>query len=218
MAQVGPDRHPTTVAKNKKSIRKRWKKNTAYRATWNVRTLFQKGKLDNVVMEMNRMKLKILALAEMRWNGNGSFKKDGQTVLYSWNNEHTNGVGLIAYGISDQLALLKISSRYVDMCLLQVYVPTSESSGEELEQFYSHLEEGVKQCKSNELLLVMGDFNAKVASEKAESVIGSHGLGVTNEKGRILQEWCHQNELCIMNTWFQKNDEKLWTWREQTAS
>jgi len=52
----------------------------------------------------------------------------------------------------------------------------------------------------------MGDFNSKVASEKAESVIGSHGLGVINEKGRILQEWCRENELCIMNTWFQKKD------------
>ena len=55
------------------------------------------------------------------------------------------------YGISDRVALLKISSRYVDMCLLQVYAPTSESSDEELEQFYSQLEEGMKQCKSNEL-------------------------------------------------------------------
>ena len=67
----------------------------------------------------------------------------------------TNGVGLIAhrslnstingfYEIYDRVALLKISSRYVDMYLLQVYVPTSESSGEELEQFYSQLKEGVK--------------------------------------------------------------------------
>ena len=44
-------------------------------------------------------------------------------------------------------------------------------------------------------------------------VVGSHGLGVMNERGRILQEWCHENELCILNTWFQKKDEKLWTCR-----
>ena len=51
------------------------------------------------------------------------------------------------------------------MRLLQVYAPTSESSDEELEQFHNQLEEGMKQCKSNELLLVKGDFNAKVGSE-----------------------------------------------------
>ena len=80
VAQVGPDRHPVIVTKNK-SIRKRWKKNTTHTATWNIRTLFQKGNSDNVVMEMNRMKLKILRLAQMQWNGNG-FRKDGHTVLY----------------------------------------------------------------------------------------------------------------------------------------
>ena len=93
------------------------------------------------------------------------------------------------------------------------YAPTSESSDEELEQFYGQLEEGMKQCKSNELLLFTGDFNAKVGWEKAENVIGSHGLGVMIESSRILQEWCHENELCITNTWFQKKDQKLWTWR-----
>ena len=41
----------------------------------------------------------------------------------------------------------------------------------------------------------MGDFNAKVGSEKAEHVIGSHGLEAMNERGHILQEWCHENEL-----------------------
>ena len=62
VAQVGTDRHPATVAKNKESIRKKWKKNTTYIATWNVRTQFQESKLDNVVTEMIRIKLKILGL------------------------------------------------------------------------------------------------------------------------------------------------------------
>ena len=75
------------------------------------------------------------------------------------------------------------------MCVLQVYAPNSASSNEELEEFYSLLEESMKKCKSNELLLVVGDFNAKVGSEKAENVIGSHKLGVLNERSRILQEW-----------------------------
>ena len=75
MERAGPDRHPVTVAKNKKSIRKRWKKNTTYMAMWNARTLLQKGKLDSVDMEMNRLKSKILELAEMLWNGNGLSRK-----------------------------------------------------------------------------------------------------------------------------------------------
>ena len=121
VAQVGFDCHPATVVKNKKSATKRWKKNTTYIATWHVRTLFQKGKLDNVAIEMNRTKLKILKFAEMLWNGNGSFNKDGHTILYSGNNECANGVPFIVQHIlnnsirgfdrvSDRVALLKISS------------------------------------------------------------------------------------------------------------
>ena len=59
----------------------------------------------------------------------------------------------------------------------------------------------------------MRDFNAKVGSEKTEHVIGSHGLRVINERRCIFQEMSHENELCIINTWFLKRDEKLWTWR-----
>ena len=76
----------------------------------------------------------------------------------------------------------------------------------------------MKQCKRTELLLVMGDFNAKVSSEKAEHVIGSHGLGVLIERGRILQEWRHEIELCIIDTWFQKRNERFWTRRRAEAS
>ena len=80
------------------------------------------------------MKLKILGLAEMRWNSSGFCKKDGHTVLYSGNNKHTNGVGFLIhrslnnnikgfYGITDRVALLKISGRYVDMCLCKFMHP-----------------------------------------------------------------------------------------------
>ena len=60
------------------------------------------------------------------------------------------------YRHSDRVALLKISSRDVEICLLQVYAPTSESSDKELEQVYFQMEEGMKQCKSNGILLVLG--------------------------------------------------------------
>ena len=91
--QVGPDRHQPTDSK--KNLRKRWKRRVNRFGTWNVRTLLQKGKLENVMREMQRLKLKVLGLSEMRWNGTGSFMKEGHTVLYSGNDKHSNGVGFI---------------------------------------------------------------------------------------------------------------------------
>ncbi|GFO00536.1 craniofacial development protein 2-like [Plakobranchus ocellatus] len=63
--QVGPGRHPASARKTKTD-------KTSKIATWNVRTLHQKGKLENVVKEMESMKLNFLGLAEVRWKGAGS--------------------------------------------------------------------------------------------------------------------------------------------------
>ncbi|GFN88266.1 endonuclease exonuclease phosphatase domain containing protein [Plakobranchus ocellatus] len=64
-------------------------------ATWNVRTLHQKGKLENVIKEMDRIKLNILGLAEVRWQGAGSMKLGSKTLIYSGRHTHEGGVGIL---------------------------------------------------------------------------------------------------------------------------
>ena len=80
--QVAPDRHQATSCNNKsKTI-----------ATWNVTTLLEKGKLDNVKHEMSRMKVNILGISEDRWKGAGEFESDGYKVIYSGGDKHERGV------------------------------------------------------------------------------------------------------------------------------
>ena len=64
-------------------------------ATWNVRTLYQAGKLDNAIQEMKKMKIDILGIAETRWTESGKIGKDSHTILYSGGQEHRNGVGIL---------------------------------------------------------------------------------------------------------------------------
>ena len=68
-----PGGHPATARKTK----------PVRIGTWNVITLFQKGKLDNKDQEMDRMKLNIHGLAEVRWKGAGSIKVGSKTLIYS---------------------------------------------------------------------------------------------------------------------------------------
>ena len=82
--QVAPDRHPASVVHNRKQLRT---------ATWNVQTMLQKGKLENVKQEMKRMEINILGLAEMRCKGAGEITSDGLKVLYSGGDKHHAGVG-----------------------------------------------------------------------------------------------------------------------------
>ena len=54
-----------------------------------------------------------------------------------------------------------------------------------------------------------GDWNAKVGSQETPGVTGKFGLGVQNEAGQRLIEFCQQNALVIANTFFQKHKRRL---------
>ena len=64
-------------------------------ATWNVRTFYQAGKLDNAIQKMKRMKTDILGIAETRWTESGQMWNDSHTIYYSGGQEHRNGLGIL---------------------------------------------------------------------------------------------------------------------------
>ena len=61
-------------------------------------------------------------------------------------------------------------------------------------------------------LLIIGDWNAKVGSQETLGVTGKFGLGVWNEAGQRLIEFCQENALVIANTLFQQHKKRLYTW------
>ncbi|ESO12300.1 hypothetical protein HELRODRAFT_158785 [Helobdella robusta] len=87
--------------------------------------------------------------------------------------------------------------------VIQVYAPTSESSEEDLEAFHSDLDDALETCKSQKVVIVMGDLNSKVGSEKIHDVVGPHGIGERNVRGEKLIEWRVTSDQVITNTWFE---------------
>ena len=61
-------------------------------------------------------------------------------------------------------------------------------------------------------LFIIGDWNAKVGSQETPGVTGKFGLGMQNEAGQRLIEFCHENALVIANTLFQQHKRRLYTW------
>ena len=193
-------------------------------STWNVRSLHQKGKLENVKLEMGRLKVQILGISETRWTKSGSFRTEDCTMYYSGGDEHERGVGILLnktvansvvgfWSVSDRIALVKLKAKPFNINVIQSYAPTSASTEEELEEFYEELDKCKKECKDHEVNIVMGDFNAKVGRGRNTDIVGSEGLGEMNRRGEKLMEWCEQNDQIIMNTWFTKHPRKLWTWK-----
>ena len=73
------------------------------------------------------------------------------------------------------------------------------------------MEKALKYAKSDDVLCVMGDLNAKVGSEPFEGIVGTYGLGKKTYRGERLIELCQQNNLTIANTLFQHPNHRLYT-------
>ena len=103
-----------------------------------------------------------------------------------------------------------------NITVIQVYAPTSNAEEAEAEWFYEDLQDLLELTKKNwpkkDVLFIIEDWNANVGSQETPGVTGKFGLGVQNEAGQKLIEFCNENTLVIANTLFQQHKRRLYTW------
>ena len=90
-----------------------------------------------------------------------------------------------------------------NITIIQVYVPTSYAEEVEVERFYEDLQDLLELTPPKDVLFIIGDWNAKVGSQETPGMTGKFGLGMQNEAGQRLIEFCQENALVIANTLFQ---------------
>ena len=96
--------------------------------------------------------------------------------------------------------------------VIQVYTPTTNA---DIEWFFENLQdllELTSKKKKKDVLFIIGGWNEKVGSQEIPGVTGKFGLGVQNEGGQRLIEFCQENALVIANTLFQQHNRRLYTW------
>ncbi|GFO16980.1 craniofacial development protein 2-like [Plakobranchus ocellatus] len=207
--QVASSRNPGSACKMKTN-------KTSKIAMWNVHTLHQIGKLENVVKEMERIKLNNLGLAEVRWTGAGSMQLDSKTLIYSGGHIYERSLGILfdvttakSLGswcrISDRVVVAKLVAKQLNLGIIQVYAQTSDSEDVAEEKFYEEIKNAKGYLKSQNIIIVMGDFNAKVGDGRVEDVVGPSGMGTVNERGSGLIEWCQINDFTITNSWYENH-------------
>ena len=97
--------------------------------------------------------------------------------------------------------------------VIQVYAPTTEAEEDEVEWFYEDLQDLLELAHTKkDVLFIIEDRDAKVGSQEIPGVTGKLGLGVQNEAGQRLTEFCQENTLVIANTLFQQHKRRLYTW------
>ena len=96
-----------------------------------------------------------------------------------------------------------------NITVIQVYAPTSNDEEAEVEWFCEDLQDLLELTPKKDILFIIGDWNPKVGSQEIPGVIGKFGLGVQNEAGQRLTEFCQENTLVIANTLFQQHKRRL---------
>ena len=96
--------------------------------------------------------------------------------------------------------------------VIQVYVPNINAEEAEVEWFYEDLQDLLELTPKKDVLCIIGDWNAKVGSQDIPGVTGKFGLGVQNEAGQRLIEFCPKNTLVTANTLFLQHKRKLYRW------
>ena len=99
-----------------------------------------------------------------------------------------------------------------NITVIQAYAPTSKAEEAEVERFYEDLRDRLELIPKKDVLFIIGDWNAKVGTQETPGVTGKFGLGIWNEAGQGLIEFCQENALVIANTLLQQHKRRLYTW------
>ena len=107
------------------------------------------------------------------------------------------------------MILANFQGKPFNITVIQVYAPITNAKEGEVEWLYEDLQELLELTPKKDVLFIIGDWNAKVGSQETPGVRGKFGLGVQNEAGQSLTEFCQENALVIANTLFQQHKRRL---------
>ena len=151
---------------------------------------------------MARVNVDIVGISELKWTGMGEFNSDDLYIYYCGQESlRRNGVAIMVNKRVRNAVLgcnLK-NDRRISVCfqgkpfnitVIQAYAPTSNAEEAEVEWFYEDLQDLLELIHKKDFLFIIGDWNAKIGSEETPGVTGKFGLGIWNEAGQRLIEFC----------------------------
>src|SRR5574337_630408 len=173
--------------------------------TWNVRSMNQ-GKLEVVKQEMARVNVDILGISKLKWTAMGEFNSDDHYIYYcSQESLRRNGVAIMVnkrvqnavLGCNlknDRMISVRFQGKPFSITVIQVYDPTSNTEEAEVEWFYEDLQDLLELTPKKDVLFMIEDWNAKVGSHETPGVTDKFGLGIRNEAGQRLIEFCQEKD------------------------
>ena len=160
------------------------------------------AKLEVVKQEIARVNVDILGISELTWTGMGEFNSDDHYIYYCGQESlRRNGVAIMVNKSvqnavlgcnlkNDRMISVHSQGKPFNITVIQVYAPTSNAEEAEIEWFYEDLQDLLEPTPKKYVLFIIGDWNAKIGNQETLGVTGKFGLGIHNEAGQILIEFC----------------------------
>ena len=143
------------------------------------------------------------------YNGQESLRRNGVAIMV--NKRVRNAV--LGWNLkNDRMISVRFQGKAFNITVIQIYAPTSNAEEAEVKRFYEDLQDLLEVTPKKDVLFITEDWNSKVESQETPGVTGKFGLGIRNEEGQRLIEFCQENALVIANTLFQQHKRRLYTW------
>ncbi|XP_068206279.1 craniofacial development protein 2-like [Palaemon carinicauda] len=192
-------------------------------ATWNVRTLAQTGKLQELTHELEKYTWHVVRLCEVRWKNHGEhLTEEGHVLYYSVEmDKHTNGIGFLVNKniknsvlgcrpVSSRAISIRLRAASFNISIVQAYATDHDDAA-----FYSQLQETIDKVDKKDILIIQGDWNAKVdkdALKDWKEFCGPSCNDMSNERGLRLLEFASYNNAVLANTLGEHKASQRWTW------
>lgn len=188
--------------------------------------MFETSRSAQIAKEMKQYDISILGISEARWTGSGKITCNSETIIYSGKDQdHQSGVAIMMsketsktliewYPVNDRILYARFDSKHIKLSVIQCYSPTNDANDDEKDTFYNQLQSVLHRTPKHDMVIVMGDLNAKVGKDNTgkEACMGAHGIGQLNENGERLLDFCEINGLVVCNTIFAHKDIHKYTW------
>ena len=167
------------------------------------------GKLHMVKQEMARVNINVLGISKLKWTGMGEFNSNNHYIYYCGQDSlRRNGVDITVnkrvqnavLGCNlknDRMISVHFQGKPFNITVIQVFAPTNNAEEAEVDKLYKHLQDLLDITPKKDILFIIGDWNAKVGCQEIPGVTDEFGLGIQNEAGQRLMEFCQENTLII---------------------
>nr|GEU96952.1 hypothetical protein [Tanacetum cinerariifolium] len=192
--------------------------------SWNVGSLTRK--LLELCDTLRRHKVDIACFQETKWKGSRAREGNGYKLWYSGSSNARNGVGIILAGRlkdnvvrvtrrSDRIMAILVVIEGETANVISAYAPQVGLSDAEKKRFWDALDELVRECPTDQRLIIGGDLNGHIgaAADGYTGVHGGFGFGDRNEEGCTILEFATAHELVVANSFFKKSDAHLITFQ-----